>query len=133
LELAFDSLKQVSYERFSRICATVRMTRWIGTKVRRHLVYDDTIDLYKFFHYMEEVMGEDRIISILDIAFQNTLARWWAMHKASLRTWDEVEQDIHYRFGHNEQLELETQTNLQVVQPFSGESNPRIHIQQCVT
>ena len=33
LELAFDSWQQGSHERFSRRCATVRMTRWVGTEV----------------------------------------------------------------------------------------------------
>jgi hypothetical protein len=32
-ELAFDSWQQGSYEIFSRRCATVRMTRWIGTRL----------------------------------------------------------------------------------------------------
>jgi hypothetical protein len=44
-KLDFDSWKQGSHEIFSRICATIRMTRWVGTKVREHLVYDGTSDL----------------------------------------------------------------------------------------
>jgi hypothetical protein len=63
-------------------------------EVRRHPVYDDTADLDNFLQYMEETVGEDQRILVLDIAFQNTLARWWAMHKAALRTWDEVKQAI---------------------------------------
>jgi hypothetical protein len=54
---------------------------------------------------MEETVGEDQGISVLDIAFQNTPARWWAMHNAALRTWDEVKQAIQFTFGHKEQLE----------------------------
>jgi hypothetical protein len=48
LELAFDSWQQILHEQFSRRCATIRMTRWVGTEVREHPVYDDTSDLGKF-------------------------------------------------------------------------------------
>jgi hypothetical protein len=34
-ELAFDSWQQGSYEIFSRRCATVRETRWVGTEGQR--------------------------------------------------------------------------------------------------
>ena len=44
-ELDFYSWQQGLHEIFSRICATVRMIRWVGTKVREHLVYDGTSDL----------------------------------------------------------------------------------------
>jgi hypothetical protein len=108
------------------------MTRWVGTEVREHPVYDGTSDLDNFLQNMEETVGEDQRISVLDIAFQNTPARWWATHKVALRTWDEVKQALKYRFWNREQLESEMQMDLQVVQLFSGESDPRIHIQQCV-
>jgi hypothetical protein len=54
---------------------------------------------------MEEKVVEDQIISVLDVAFQDTPSRWWANHKALLITWDEVKQDIKYRFHNKEQLE----------------------------
>lgn len=81
---------------------------------------------------MEENVGEDKRISVLDISFENTRARWWATHKATLRTWDEVKQALMYSFWNREQLESKMQTNLHILQLFSGESDPRIHIQQCV-
>jgi hypothetical protein len=70
------------------------MTRWVGTKVREHPVYDGTSDLEKCLQNMEETMGEDQRISVLDISFQNTHARWWDNHKSALRTWDEVKQAL---------------------------------------
>jgi hypothetical protein len=51
---------------------------------------------------MEEKVVEDQRISILDIALQDTHARWWANHKALLRYWDDVKQDIKYRFQNKE-------------------------------
>jgi hypothetical protein len=39
---------------------------------------------------MEENVREDQRIMVLDISFQNNLARWWATHKVVLGTWDEV-------------------------------------------
>jgi hypothetical protein len=48
LELDFDSWQQGSHERFLRRCETIKMTRWVGTKVREHPVYDGTSDLDNF-------------------------------------------------------------------------------------
>jgi hypothetical protein len=44
-----------------------------------------------------------------------------------------VKQAIKYRFHNKEQLESEMQMDLQVAQLFSGESDPKVHIEQCVT
>jgi hypothetical protein len=52
-ELAFDSWQQGSYEIFSRRCAIVRETRWIGTEVREHSIYDGTSELDSFLVSME--------------------------------------------------------------------------------
>jgi len=101
-ELDFDSWKQGSHEQFSRRCATVRMTRWIGTKSREHPVYDDTSYLDNYLQNMEENVREDQRISVLDIAFQNNPARWWDTHKTTLKTWDKVKQALKYRFWNKE-------------------------------
>jgi hypothetical protein len=106
-ELDFESWQQGSYEIFSRICATVKETRWVGTEVREHPVYDGTSDLDIFMHNMEENVREYQIILVLDVAFQNTPTRWWSNHKAILRTCDEVKKSIKYRFQNKERLELE--------------------------
>jgi hypothetical protein len=81
---------------------------------------------------MEEKVVEDQRISVLDVAFQDTPARWWANHKALLRTWDNIKQVIQYRFQNKEQLESEMQTDFQVAQLFSEEYDPKVHIEQCV-
>jgi hypothetical protein len=82
---------------------------------------------------MEEKVVEDQRFLVLDVAFQDTPARWWANHKDLLRTWDDVNQAIKYRFWNKEQLESEKQIYLQVAQLFNGEYDPRVHIEQCVT
>jgi hypothetical protein len=132
-ELAFDSWQQGSYEIFSRRCATVRETRWVGTEVREHPVYDGTSGLDSFLLSMEEKVVEGQRISVLDLSLQDTPARWWANHKALLRNWDDVKQAIKYRFQDKEQLESEMQTDFQVAQLFNGEYDPKAHIEQCVT
>jgi hypothetical protein len=81
LELAFDSCQQGSYKIFSRRCATVRENRWVGTELKKHPVYDDTSGLDNFLLSMEEKVVEDQSISVLDLALQDTPARWWANHK----------------------------------------------------
>jgi hypothetical protein len=67
-ELEFDSWQQGSYEIFSRICATVRETRWVGSEVRKHPLYDGTLGLDCFLLSMEEKVVEDQRISVLDLA-----------------------------------------------------------------
>jgi hypothetical protein len=74
-ELAFDSWKQGSYEIFPRRCATFRETRWVGTEVREHQIYDGTLELDKFMVSMEENIEEDQRISFLDLALQETPTR----------------------------------------------------------
>jgi hypothetical protein len=101
-ELVFDSWKQGSYERFSRRWATVRVTRWVGTEIREHPIYDCTSELDRFLLNMEENVVEDQIISVLDVAFQNTPSRWGANHNALVGTWDKVKQAINYRFQNKE-------------------------------
>ena len=97
-KLDFDSWQQGLHEIFSRICATVRMIRWVGTKVKEHPVYDGTSELNILFLNMEEKVLEDQRIMVLDVAFQNTPAIWWDNHKSLLRTWDELKKAIKYRF-----------------------------------
>jgi hypothetical protein len=132
-KLAFDSWQQSSYKKFSRACATVRETRWVGTEVIEHPVYYGTSGINNFLFRMEERVVEDQRISVLDVSFQETLARWWDNKKALLRYWDDVKQAIKYRFQNKEQLESDTQTDLQVVKLFNGDSNPKVHIEQCMT
>jgi hypothetical protein len=124
---------KASHERFSRRCVTIRTTRWIGIEAREHPVYDDTLDLDNVLQNMEENVREDQRISVLDIALQNTLARWWATHKSILRTWDEMKQAIKSRFWNKEHLELGMQMDPHATQLFNGESDPRIHIEWCIT
>jgi hypothetical protein len=117
------------YEIFSRRCITIKVTRWVGTEVREHLVYNGTSKLDSFLISMEEKVGEDQRILVLNVAFQNTPTRWWENHKSLLRTWDEVKKSINYRFQNKERLESELQIDLQVAQLFNGESDPRMHIE----
>jgi len=97
-ELAFHSWQQGSYERFSRRCATVKATIWVGTEVREHPIYDGTSRLDNFLLSMEEKVVEDQRISVLDLGLQDTPTKWWANHKDLLKNLDDVKQVIKYRF-----------------------------------
>jgi hypothetical protein len=78
------------------------MTRWVGTEVREHPVYDGTSELDNFLQNMEENVGEDQRISVIDVDFRNTPARWWATHKYVLITWGAIKKDIKNRFWNKE-------------------------------
>jgi hypothetical protein len=51
---------------------------------------------------MEEKIVEYQRISVLDVALQDTPARWWENHKALLRNWGKVNKDVKYRFHNKE-------------------------------
>jgi hypothetical protein len=82
LELAFDNWQQGSYEIFSRGCTMFIETRWVGTEVREHPIYDGTSKLDIFLVNMEEKIVEDQRISILDLSLQDTPTRWWTNKKS---------------------------------------------------
>jgi hypothetical protein len=56
----FENWQHGWYEKFSRCCATIRVSRWIGTELREHLVYDGVSELHKFLVEMEEKVGIDQ-------------------------------------------------------------------------
>jgi hypothetical protein len=43
---------------------------------------------------MEEKIAEDQRILVLDLALQDTPARWWTNKKSLVENWDDVKQDI---------------------------------------
>jgi hypothetical protein len=47
-----------------------------------------------FFASMEEKIVEEQRIFVLDLALQDTPARWWATHKASIIEWEDAKQAI---------------------------------------
>ena len=77
---------------------------------------------------MEEKIAENKRISVLDLALQDTDARWWTNHKYLVWNWDDMKKAIQYRFQDKEKLESEMQTYFQVAQLFKGQSNPNAHI-----
>jgi hypothetical protein len=83
-KLSFDNWQQGLYEILSRICTTIKETKWVGTEVREHLVYDGTSRLDIFLLGVEEMVVEDQRILVLDVALQDIPTRW-VNHKSLLR------------------------------------------------
>jgi hypothetical protein len=81
---------------------------------------------------MEENVVEDQSISLLDLSLQDTPARWWANHKDLVENWEDVKQDIQYRFQDKEKLESEMWMYFQVAQLFTRQYDPKPHIEQCI-
>jgi hypothetical protein len=81
---------------------------------------------------MEEKIAEDQRIVVLDLALEDTPARWWASHKEVIKNWEDVKHAIQCRFQDKEQLKSEMQMDFQVAQLFNGQSDPKTHIEQCV-
>ena len=53
---------------------------------------------------MEEKIVEDQRILVLDLALEDTLARWWASHKVLIKNWEDVKQAIRYRYQSREKM-----------------------------
>jgi len=47
---------------------------------------------------MKDKVSTENIISALGIALRSSLARWWAIHKGALYSWDEFNITIKYCF-----------------------------------
>jgi hypothetical protein len=62
---------------------------------------------------MEEEIATDQRIYVLDIALQDTPARWWATHKSSILEWEDAKQAIQCQFQRSDQLKEEMNIDFQ--------------------
>lgn len=63
----------------------VRTVCWIGTELRDPPVFDGTTSVGDFLEF--KAPEEQRVLA-LDVALKGTSARWWAIHKENLTTWE---------------------------------------------
>jgi hypothetical protein len=80
----------------------------------------------------EEIMTYQRIF-FLDVALKDTPTRWWATHKSLITEWEDEKQAIQCRFQTRDQLKEEMNIYFQYAQLFDGWSNPKVHIEHCLT
>jgi hypothetical protein len=133
----FDNWQQGRYENFSRHCKTIRATRWIGTKIREHPVYDGTSYLRIFLIDLEDKVVAEKRIPVLDIALKSSPARWWATHKGALTSWDEVKLTIQYRFypsiiGQPVSKDQKLKHQMLTLKSYDGSSDPKEHVVHCI-
>jgi hypothetical protein len=53
---------------------------------------------------MEENIAMDQRIFVLDLSLQDTIARWWGTHKASIMEWEDTKQAIQFQFQEMDRL-----------------------------
>ena len=58
----------------------------------------------------------------MDLAVRATPARWWYAHKENIASWDDIKRLMAIRFSVDKEY---------VQQKYTGESDPRSHIQTC--
>ena len=58
----------------------------------------------------------------MDLAVQATPTRWWYAHKENIASWDDLKRLMAIRLSVNREY---------VQQRYTGESDPRSHIQTC--
>jgi hypothetical protein len=78
---------------------------------------------------MEEKIAMNKSIYFLDLAFQDTPARWLTTHKPIIMEWEEAKQAILCRFQSRDQLKEEMNIYFQDAQLFDGWSDPKVHIE----
>lgn len=72
--------------------------RWIGTELRDPPVFEGTTSVGDFLDNLEFKVPEEQRVLALDVALKGTSARWWAIHKENLTTWEEVQPAMIHRF-----------------------------------
>jgi hypothetical protein len=77
---------------------TIIASRWIGSNIREHLVYDGTSYLGIFLVDLEDKVAPEKRLLVLDISLKSSPSRWWATHKGTLSSWDEAKHAIQYHF-----------------------------------
>jgi hypothetical protein len=70
---------------------------------------------------MEENIAEEQRIYVLDLALQDTPARWWATHKASIIEWEDEKQAIRCQFQGRDRLKEEMKIGFQDAQLFDDD------------
>ena len=78
---------------------------------------------------MKEKITEEQRISVLDLALQDTPAKYWATHKASIIEWEDEKQTIRCQFQGRDWLKEETKMYFQDAQMFNERSDPHMHIE----
>jgi hypothetical protein len=87
---------EVSIRRCTRIDHVVR---WVGTEIREPTKFHGVNDLEVFLtRYEDEVLENHRLLD-LDIALNETPARWWGVHKETVKYWYQCKQLLCIRFG----------------------------------
>lgn len=77
-----------------------------------------------FIEEYEEHVPQCQRLLAMDITLRATLARWWGTHKKNIGTWQECRRLIWIRFVH---------VGTQLVDKYDGQTDPREHIQLCMT
>jgi hypothetical protein len=115
----------------------IRSSRWIGSEVREHPVYDGTSNLHSFLVELEHKFFLEKIILVLDVALRSYSSRWWATHMGTLYSWDKEKCAIQHRFIPPSQVthlnhEHEPNCQTSTLVAYDGFFDPREHVAHCI-
>jgi len=97
-EVTFENWQQGRYEKISRHCTTIKVTRWNGKSIIEHHIYDVISSLRIFLVVLQDKFEEEQRILVLDILLKSSPSRWCSMHKEALTSWDNIKLTLQYRF-----------------------------------
>ena len=96
--------------------------RWIGAEVNEIPSYHGLTDIQDFLEQFEQHISSEQRIPAMDLAVHATPARWWYAHKENIVSWENVKRLMAIRFSDDREY---------VPHKYTGESDPRSHIQTC--
>jgi hypothetical protein len=71
----------------------------VGTEIRKPPSFHGLNDLEDFFTKYEEEVLENQILLALSILLKATPARWWGVHKETIKDWYQCKWIMCIRFG----------------------------------
>ena len=96
--------------------------RWIGTEIKDTPLFDGLVDVNDFLEWFEQEIPQEQRMSVIELAVRATPARWWQAHREHIASWDDFKRLMAIRFSNN---------NEYLQQRYTGESDPRSHIEMC--
>jgi hypothetical protein len=125
-DTGLENWQQRLHEVSTRRCARIdRAVRWVGTEIREPPSFHGVNDLEAFLtRYEDEVLENQRLLA-LDITLKETPARWWGVHKETVKDWYQCKRLLCIRFG--------AEQGSNQLQRYDGQGTPEKHLEKCRT
>lgn len=102
---ALENQKHILHEVSTKICAHItKVIRWIGSQVQELPRFNGLRDVQGFIEEFEEQVPVELRSKSLDIALKDTPARWWDIHRETMKPWEKVKTMLKVIFGKKQDM-----------------------------